>query len=136
MGGESSQKEKENENKLLAKKQRNLEDKVIFETKDKTGQTVWLAWGKKPNAGYGHILSKHGDDFVAKDGIKKEDLVPHLRHIIEEGEIKKNVLAPDSNGRLGYTRIYCYQKKYYVVGGIGTNGFIVTMFPVAEGENK
>jgi len=36
------------------------------------------------------------------------------------------------NGKQGYTRIYDYGGKYYIVSGIGTNGFIVSAYPVGK----
>lgn len=39
----------------------------------------------------------------------------------------------NGNGRNGFERIYYFDKKYYVLTGIGTNGFIVTAYPIEYG---
>ena len=105
---------------------------VIFVSKDKTGQIVWLEKGNE-TSGLAHIR-KHVNDFVAKHNIQPEHLVGHLKNVVKRGRvvsIKKKML---SNGRVGLEKIYVYKDKYYTVGAIGTNGYIVSMYPIDGGK--
>lgn len=110
---------------------------VVFATKDKTGQTVWLEKGNK-KAGLEHILEGngispgHAADFEKAFGITKDQLPSFLNNIISNGEIVSNQLRI-INGRCGFERIYFFDGKYFVLTGIGTNGFIVTAYPVEYG---
>ena len=36
----------------------------------------------------------------------------------------------------GYERLYSKDGKYYIVAGVGLNGFIVTAYPLNEKEAK
>ena len=38
------------------------------------------------------------------------------------------------NGRKGLEKIYLYKGKYYTLGVIRTNGFIVSMYPLDGGK--
>lgn len=40
------------------------------------------------------------------------------------------------NGRIGLEKIYCYEGKYDVLAAIGTNGFLVSIYPLDEGDAK
>ena len=109
-------------------------DDVIFVTIDKTGQLVWLEKGNE-EAGLKHI-EKHAGDFAKKHGIPPNELTNHIKRILANGEVvssKKNLLA---NGKIGLEKIYCYEGKYYALAAIGTNGFIVSIYPLDEGDAK
>ena len=56
-------------------------DDVIFVTKDKSNQLIWLEKGND-NAGLNHILKKHGDEFTSKYNISKENITEHINEII------------------------------------------------------
>jgi len=109
------------------------EEDVIFTTKDKSGQLIWLEKGNNL-AGFEHI-KKHTNDFVKKHGIKAKDLLSHIKDIIENGEIVSSRIVL-RNGKLGLEKRYLYNNKYYVLGAIGINGYVVTMYPRSKGENK
>ncbi len=56
-----------------------------------------------------------------------------IAHVVgANGRIISNELKR-INGRDGFERIYYYDGKHYVLTGIGTNGFIVTAYPIEYG---
>lgn len=110
---------------------------VVFVTKDATGQTVWLEKGNQ-SAGLEHIIngdgksSGHAEHFEKAFGISKEQIPSFLNNVISNGRVVSNQLK-SINGREGIERIYYYNGKHYVLTGIGTNGFIVTAYPIEYG---
>ena len=115
-------------------------ESIVFITRDKTGQIVWLERGNS-GGGLKHILdgdSKsvgHAADFERAFGIKREDVASYLRTVISHGKIISNKIVSVKN-RDGYERVYFYDGKYYVVTGIGSNGFIVSAYPKHIKEKK
>lgn len=105
---------------------------VVFATKDKSGQTVWLEKGND-SSGLQHI-QKHTDQFVEKHNIQAKHLTSHLKNVIKKGKIVSTTQKRLSNGRIGLEKIYLYKGKYYTIGGVGTNGYIVSMYPVNGGK--
>lgn len=109
------------------------EDDIQFITKDETGQIVWLESGNS-NAGLEHILNGngktkgHADDFQKAFGISKNEIPAYLEKVITNGKVIENKLKPVGK-RMGFERTYYYMGNYYVVTGIGTNGFIVSAYP-------
>ena len=99
------------------------EDEMKFITKDKSGQTVWLETGTSA-AGLKHIIEHHADDYKNAFGISVNDIPPYINKVIKNGEIVKSI-----DNKKGYTKVYKYDSKYYLVTGIGYNGFIVSAFP-------
>ena len=110
---------------------------IVFITKDKTGQTVWLEKGNS-SAGLEHIINGngrtpgHGKDFEKAFGVSKTEIPNYLHKVISNGSVISNELK-NINGRNGFERIYYFEKKYHVLTGIGTNGFIVTAYPIEYG---
>lgn len=101
---------------------------MLFVTRDKTGQIVWL---EKGNTGSGmeHIKSRGHDEQIAKAfGIPKTEVEAYLRKVISQGSIVRNELKPIGN-RMGYERVYYYEGEYCIIAGVGTNGFIVSAYP-------
>lgn len=39
-----------------------------------------------------------------------------------------------SNGKIGLEKIYLYKVKYYTLGAIGTNDYIISMYPIEGGK--
>ena len=105
-------------------------DALIFVTKDKTGQIVWLEKGNS-SAGLEHIVSRHANDFKSKLGIEKRNIANTLQDIVKTGQVVSN-RTKEINGKNNYERIYKYKGRYYVLTGIGSNGFLVTAYPVDE----
>lgn len=108
-------------------------DDVVFITRDKSNQIVWLEKGNSA-AGLEHIINGNGQkpghakDFERAFGISKEQIPDYLSKVITHGTIIENKLVQKGN-RNGFERIYYYEGKHYVVTGIGTNGFIVSAYP-------
>lgn len=101
---------------------------VLFVTKDRTGQLIWLEKGND-FAGLKHILMHHSLDFINEYKIKEENIVEHIRDFISYGTVEYSIIT-DTSGKKGYERLYKKDNKYYSVTGIGTNGFIVSAYPI------
>lgn len=43
-----------------------------------------------------------------------------------------NTIKPVGN-RMGFERVYIYENNYYIIIGVGTNGFIVSAYPHKKG---
>lgn len=59
-------------------------------------------------------------------------IMHEIGHIVldhSDGQVVSNTLKI-TNGRQGFERIYYYDGKHYVLTGIGTNGFIVSAYPI------
>lgn len=104
------------------------EQDIVFITRDKTGQVVWLETGSS-SAGLEHIQSRHAADFQAKHGVSKGSIPSHLERIISKGKVEYSRIVL-KNGKEGYERLYRYKEKYYLLSGIGKNGFIVSGYPI------
>ena len=107
-------------------------DEVQFVTKDKSGQMIWLETGND-NAGLNHILKRHADDFSLKHNVSKENVVSHIKNIISEGNIEYSRIIKRGS-HVGIEKLYLYNGKYYLLSGIGTNGFVVSAYPIKEKE--
>jgi len=105
---------------------------LLFITKDETGQTIWLEIGNT-SSGMTHIVSRHGKDFQSKHGVPQAELSNHLDKVFTLGNVEYD-RATQRNGRIGYERLYSYNKKYYLLSGIGSNGYIVSAYPLGQSE--
>lgn len=109
---------------------------VLFVTKDKTGQLVWLEKGNQ-RAGLEHILNGSGNtgghaaDFERAFGLSKAQIPAFLEKVISKGKIVSTITKL-VNGKPGFERIYEYDGKHFVLAGIGTNGFIVSAYPISN----
>ncbi len=108
------------------------EKDMQFITKDKTGQIVWLETGNS-FSGLTHIVSRHAEDFLNKHGVAQSELSSHLNRVFTSGDVEYT-RTTNRSGRMGYERLYCYSGKYYLLTGIGTNGYIVSAYPLSEGD--
>ena len=129
------------EKKLIAElKERKIkftEKDIVFVTRDKTGQIVWLERGNS-RAGLEHIINGDGktpghlSDFAkAFEGITKENLPLFLKDVVSNGKVISDTIKVINN-RQGYERVYYYCGQHYVLTGIGTNGFIVSAYPIRK----
>lgn len=103
---------------------------VKFVIRDKSGQLIWLEEGNDL-AGLKHILDEHALDFCNKFKIEEKEIINLIKDILLKSEIvyfNKGY----RNGILCLTKIYLYHNEYYVLGGIGTNGFISSFYPIGE----
>lgn len=105
---------------------------VLFVTKDKSGQMIWLEKGND-SAGLNHILKKHSNDFFEKHNVSRENITNHINEIITKGAVEYSRLKKQGN-YIGIEKLYLYNGKYYLLTGIGTNGFIVSAYPIKEKE--
>lgn len=117
---------------LKAKKVKFSEGDVKFVTRDKTGQIVWLETGNA-SSGLQHIVTRHAKDFEAKHGITKSQISDHLNNVFSSGKVEYNRIT-NRNGRTGYERLYSYNGKYYLQTGVGTNGYIVSAYPISKSD--
>ena len=107
-------------------------DDVLFVTKDKSDQLIWLEKGND-DAGLNHILNKHANDFFVKHNVSKENIASHIKEIVTNGNIEYSRLTMRRN-REGIEKLYSYNGKYYLLTGVGTNGFLVSAYPIKEKE--
>lgn len=107
-------------------------ENIVFITKDGTGQTIWLEKGNA-STGLQHIVTRHSKDFEEKHGIKQSQISSHLNNVFSSGEIEYS-RTTNRNGRMGYERLYSYNGKYYLQTGVGTNGYIVSAYPISRSE--
>ncbi len=105
-------------------------ENLVFATRDKTGQIVFLETGKD-DAGLKHIQQRHTREFFETFSVKKEDIPIFLYKVVCEGNIVDNHIEI-RNGRQTITKVYDYQGNYYILTGVGTNGFIVTARPAKK----
>ena len=109
-------------------------ENIVWITRDRTGQIGWLEKGNS-SAGLEHILNGdgastgHASDFKNAFGISKEEIPSFLHKVISQGTVISNEYR-FVNGHMGYDRIYYYEGNHYVLTGIGSNGFIVTAYPI------
>ena len=81
------------------------------------------------STGLQHIISRHGNDFQVNHGIESSKIANHLETIFQNGKIEYSRV---NNG--GYERLYSYNGKYYILSGVGANGYIISAYPI--GKNK
>ena len=106
----------------------NLKD-MVFITRDKTGQTIWLEKGADA-AGLAHLEKRgHIKDLADKFGVDETSVPFLMRNIIKNGAIlsSKTVIR---RGREGIERIYEYEGRRIVLAAIDANGFLVSMYPI------
>lgn len=122
--------EKQMYEKLDKAKVKYNKGEVVFVTKDEINNVIWLEKGND-NKGLKHIVDNHKDDFKRCFNINEKEIPNYLNKIISEGKIVKNELK-NVCGRDGYERIYYYKGNYYMLVAIGTNGFIITAYPIKK----
>jgi len=101
---------------------------LIFATKDKTGQLIFLEKGNC-SAGLKHIEQRHAKDFVEKHNIQVSQVSKHIHAVFTQGDLEYS-RTTIKNGKEGFERLYKYEGKYYLLSGVGTNGFVVSAYPL------
>ena len=116
---------------MQTKKVKFSSDSLIFATKDKSGQTLFL---EKGNAvvGLKHIEQRHAKDFVEKHKIPASQLLKHIYTVFTQGDLEYSRITL-KKGKEGFERLYRYKGTYYLLAGVGINGFIVSAYPL---DNK
>lgn len=99
------------------------EEDVVMITKTKKNELVWLEKGNDL-AGLKHITDRHAIHLKVKFGISKENIPSFVKDVFTNGiEINSKF----KNG--GYEKKYLYKGEYIIISGVGTNGFIVSIYP-------
>lgn len=109
------------------------EKNINFITKDATGQIVWLENGND-TAGLTHIIARHASDFHSMTHISPGHIAGYLHTVFRDGKVCYSRTL--TNRRGGFERLYLSEGKYYILSGIGSNGFIVTAYPIAGKKAK
>ena len=108
-------------------------DDLIFVSKDKTCQIVWLEIGSDrkglKHILYGNINTKgHLLDFINYFNINEEQIIDTIKDVISNWKVEYSIIV-FRNGKEGYERMYSKDDKY-MVAGIGVNGFLTSIYPV------
>ena len=74
-----------------------------------------------------HIEEGHSENLKSAFGVNKKSIPSFIKNVIEQGKIVSNV----KKGKK-ITRIYDLGGKHYVLCALGTNGFIVSVYPRQE----
>ena len=103
---------------------------LIITTKDKTGQLIFLEKGNS-SAGLKHIEQRHTKDFVEKHKIQASQVSKHIHSVFTQGDLEYSRTTV-KKGKEGFERLYKYKGKYYLLSGVGTNGFVVSAYPLDD----
>lgn len=99
------------------------EENVVMITKTKKNELVWLEKGNE-SAGLNHIIKRHEKDFKNKFGVSKENIPITIKDILKNGtEISSKIKNK------GFEKVYLYNGEHIVITAVGTNGFIVSVYP-------
>ncbi len=104
----------------------NKED-VIFAVKTKEGRLYWLEKGND-KAGLNHIIGRHGSQFMEAYGVSKQDIPGFIKNMVTSGNLISE-RTKIKNGRITLEQYYKYKGKLYTLNAVGTNGFIVSVYP-------
>ena len=107
---------------------------VLFIARDETGQIVFLETGNE-FAGFKHILKGHADDFKRALNLDKDDIPAYLKNVVQYGKVTYDKEVKKKN-RTGFYREYYYGGEYYIITGIGTNGFMVSAYPSSKSKRE
>ena len=81
-----------------------------------------------------YTIPGHAKDFEKAFGVKRNDVGSYLKKVIQNGTVISNKIVSIGLGRQGYERVYEYKGNFYTMTGIGTNGFIVSAYPVRKDD--
>lgn len=105
-------------------------ENLVFTTKDKTGQLIFLETGTE-GAGLKHIEQRHTKDFNEKHNIQVLQIPKHIYSVFTQGDLEYSRITV-KNGKEGFERLYKYKGEYYLLSGVGTNGFVVSAYPLDD----
>lgn len=110
-------------------------DDIVFITRDKTGQIVWLEQGNE-SVGLYHILETanngqgHAKDFAESFGVNRGGIATFLKKVLERGEVVSDRITTRNNRNV-CERIYKYKNNsILILFALGTNGFVVSAYPI------
>ena len=72
---------------------------------------------------------RNGRDFAEKHGTNSDNITTYLKQVFSNGKVEYTRQTYKS-GKMGYEKLYNYKGQYYLLTGVGTNGFIVTAYPI------
>lgn len=107
-------------------------DDVLFVVRDESNQLIWLEKGNI-KVGLEHIKFRHTKDFKKKFKIDPEEIPNLVKDIIKNSKILFCDIGY-RNGILCLTKYYLYKNEYYVLGAIGVNGFISSIYPISKDD--
>lgn len=110
-------------NELRQRGEKFNEKDVVMITKTKKKELVWLEKGNEKK-GFEHIIKRHEKDLEKKFGVKKQNIPSFVKDVFTNGVEISTKLKNE-----GYQKEYLYKGKYIVISGVGTNGFIVSIYP-------
>lgn len=99
------------------------EKDVVMITKTKNGELVWLEVGNE-SRGLTHIIKRHEQDFYNKFKISKERIPIIIKDIFTNG-----VEISSEPKNKGLEKVFLYDDLYMITSGVGTNGFIISVYP-------
>lgn len=103
------------------------EKDVVMVAKTRKNKLVWLEKGNDVK-GLKHIIKRHEKDLEKKFGITKEKIPRFVKDVFENG---KEISSKSKHG--GFEKEFLYQGKHLIISGVGSNGFIVTIYPKTDG---
>lgn len=107
---------------------------VVFVSRDSSGQLIWLEIGND-RSGLTHILARHSNDFADKHNISRNNIKSHINSFIKNGKLEYFKVT-QRNGRDCYERLYSKSGQYFLLTGVGLNGYLVSAYPLSEKEAK
>lgn len=105
---------------------------LVFAVRDSSGRLYWLEQGNK-FVGLQHIIERHGKDFSNVYGVEEKDIPGFIKNLVLSGQ-KIAERTRIKNGKITIQQNYLYCKKYYTLNAVGTNGFIVSCYPMKMKE--
>lgn len=103
-----------------------IEKEVVMVTETRKGELVWLELGNY-KSGLQHILDRHEVHIHSKFGISHNDIPNFIKDVFQNGVELSSRLK-----NTGYEKVYEYKGEEIVITGIGTNGYIVSVYPGGE----
>lgn len=117
---------------LVSEMERNkikfTKENLVFTTRDKTGQIIFLETGSE-SSGLKHIEQRHTKDFIEKHKIEASQIPKHIYSVFTQGDLEYSRITV-KNGKEGFERLYTYNGDCYLLSGVGTNGFVVSAYPL------
>lgn len=88
-------------------------------------------WLEKGNSGAGlqHIIERHEQDYKNVYKVSKQEIPNFVKNIVSGGKILKETKVT-KKGKPGIERVYEYNNQHYTLLALGTNGFIISMYPI------
>jgi hypothetical protein len=69
---------------------------------------------------------------VEKHKIQASQISEHIYSVFTQGDLEYSRITT-KNGKEGFERLYKYKGEYYLLAGVGTDGFVVSAYPL---DNK